>query len=291
MVGGVAVVTGATGGLGYETALGLARAGLGVVLTGRDAGRGAAALARLRAALPGAAARFELLDVADLGSVEAFAGRSRQDVAVLVNNAGVMALPRREVTRDGFERQFGANYLGHFALTGRLLPRLAAGRVVNVSSLAHKRGSIAFDDLQGAASYGPWRAYEQSKLAMLMFAIELERRSAAAGWGVRAFGAHPGWAATRIVANGFGMGRAGLLSWAAQAGFNALGQPAAAGAKPILYAALDDQARPGGYYGPCCWGETRGAPAAARIMPRATRSADLARLWRESEALTGVRFG
>ncbi|MGI4953691.1 MAG: SDR family NAD(P)-dependent oxidoreductase [Janthinobacterium lividum] len=284
----LAIVTGATGGLGLETALGLARAGHEVLLTGRNAARGAEALERVRAA---GHARFALLDVADLASVAAFAGSVTGPVAVLVNNAGVMALPRRELTVDGFERQLGTNYLGHFALTARLLPRLAGGRVVNVSSLAHRRGAIAFDDLQGERRYSPWAAYGQSKLAMLMFSLELDRRSAAAGWGVRAIAAHPGWAASALVAKGVGHGRPGFFAAAMQAGFNALGQSTAAGALPLLYAALDPAAAAGGYYGPCCWGETRGRPTASRIFPQAADQAACARLWDAAGRLTGVTFG
>ena len=284
----VAIVTGATGGLGLETAIGLARAGHDTVVTGRDAGRGDAALARVQAAVPGATVRFALLDVASLGSVEAFAATVTGPVGILVNNAGVMALPHRELTVDGFERQFGTNYLGHFALTLRLLPHLGAGRVVNVSSLAHRRGAMRFDDLQGARAYSPWGAYQQSKLAMLMFALELQRRSVAGGWGVRGYAAHPGWSATNIVHNGVGAGRPGPVARVMQAGFNAMGQAASEGARPILYAALDPGAQPGGYYGPCCWGETRGHPTASRIMPQASNAADNARLWDVSETLTGT---
>lgn len=287
---GIAIVTGATGGLGYEIALGLARAGFDTWLTGRDAVRGQAAASRAQAA-SGGAVRFTLLDVSSLAAIEAFAGRVEQPVAVLVNNAGVMALPRRELTTDGFERQLGTNYLGHFALTGRLLPHLKQGRVVNVASLAHRRARIDFNDLQGAAAYSPWAAYGQSKLAMLMFGLELQKRSAAQGWGVQGFAAHPGWSATQIVHNGPGAKQPGLRERIMQAGFNALGQSAAQGALPELYAALDPGARPGGYYGPCCLNETRGRPTPSLIMPQARSEADRARLWEMSEALTGVSFG
>ena len=279
MPAGLAIVTGATGGLGLEVSVALARAGLDVMLTGRNAGRGAAALERV----PGA--RFQHLDTADLASVRAFATSIAQPVSVLVNNAGVMALPKRELTPDGFERQFATNYLGHFALTLLLLPHLRDGRVVNVSSLAHRRGAIRFDDLQGERSYSPWAAYAQSKLAMLMFARELQRRSTEQDWGVRAYAAHPGWSATRIVANGVGRGLIGSIM---QAGFNALGQSAEDGARPITYAAIDPAAKPGAYYGPCCWGETRGEAAPARVMPQAQHATDNARLWTESERLTSA---
>lgn len=288
---GVAIVTGATGGLGYEIALGLARAGFETLLTGRDRARGMAAVSRVQATGAAGTVRFALLDVSSLAGVQAFAATIHQPVAVLVNNAGVMALPRRELTIDGFERQIGTNYLGHFALTARLLPRLKAGRVVNLASLAHRRGQIDFNDLQGAATYSPWAAYSQSKLAMLMFGLELQKRSAAHGWGVAGLAAHPGWSATQIVRNGPGAKQPGLKARIMQAGFNALGQSADNGALPELYAALDPGARPGGYYGPCCLGETRGRPTPSRIMPQARNEADRARLWAMSEALTGVTFG
>lgn len=287
---GLAIVTGATGGLGYETAVGLSRAGHEVLLTGRDPGRGAKALARLLSANPHAKARFAHLDVASLASVATFAATITSPVAILVNNAGVMALPSRELTEDGFERQLGTNYLGHFALTARLLPRLHGSRVVNVSSVAHRRGAIHFDDLQGAAAYNPWSAYAQSKLAMLMFALELQRRSTAAAWSLLSYAAHPGWSATQLVFNGPGEKRFGLRAQIMQAGFSALSQSAASGAQPILFAALDATAKPGGYYGPCCFGETRGHPTPARIMPQAKNLAENARLWDLSEALTGTPF-
>ena len=282
-----AIVTGATGGIGYATAEGLARAGIPVVLTGRNAQKGEAALTRLRQVVPHADARFELLDVADLSAVADFAGSWQQPVRALINNAGVMAYRDRRLTKDGFEAQLGTNYLGHFALTLRLLPWLLAGeaRVVSVSSLAHRRGQIAFDDLNGERSYAPWRAYAQSKLAMLMFARELQRRATEHGWPITSIAAHPGWAATDIVVNGQGTGVLGRIG---QALFSAAGQPAAAGAQPILYAALDPAAQPGGYYGPAHFGETRGPPTQARVMPQAKDQAAAARLWTLSEQMTGA---
>jgi NAD(P)-dependent dehydrogenase (short-subunit alcohol dehydrogenase family) len=284
----VSLVTGATGGLGYATAEGLARAGHLVVLTGRSAEKGAAALARLRAAIPGAAAEFRPLDVASLEAVAGFAASWRGRLDVLVNNAGVMAPPLRQVTEDGFERQLGTNYLGHFALTLRLLPALLEAsrpRVVNVSSLAHRRGRIRFDDLQSEREYRPMAAYQQSKLAMLMFARELQRLAAARGWPLLSLAAHPGWSATRIVLNGMGQG---LRERVIQAGFNLIAQSAADGARPILFAALDPNMAPGGYYGPGGVGEVRGPPAPARVMPQAADAAASERLWSVSEALTGV---
>ena len=196
-LGRTAVVTGATGGLGYETALALAKAGAEVILTGRDDRKGRSAIEKISREVTGARVSYEHLDLASLASVADFAQRmqARQSLDLLINNAGVMALPRRQTTADGFEMQFGTNHLGHFALTARLMPllRRASGpRVVSVSSLAHRTGLIDFDDLQGARVYAPWKAYGQSKLATLMFALELQRRSDAAGWNLISNAAHPG---------------------------------------------------------------------------------------------------
>src|ERR1700759_5192753 len=180
-LGRSAVVTGAPGGPGYEAALALARAGAEVVLSGRDDRKGQAAIEKIGREALGARVSYERLDLASLASIADFAERmqSRPSLDMLIDNAGVMALPRRQATADGFEMQFGTNYLGHFALTARLLPLLrkaSAPRVVSVSSLAHRAAFIDFGDLQGQRIYLPWKAYGQSKLAMLMFAIELQRR-------------------------------------------------------------------------------------------------------------------
>lgn len=292
--GRVAVVTGATGGLGLECALALAGAGAEVVLAGRDAAKGQAALARVRQAHPSARVEFGLLDLASLDSVarfaEAFAAQ-HASLDILINNAGVMAVPVRHETHDGFELQFGTNYLGHFALTGRLMPRLvqaAGARVVNVASLAHLRGKIDFADPQGRG-YHPWKAYSQSKLAMLMFGIELQRRSAALGWGVMGVSAHPGWAMTDIFTNGPRLG--GASGWKERIGmlaFPYFGQSAAAGARPILLAATAAKVQAGGYYGPSGFYELKGAPKVARIAPQARNVDAAARLWDLSVDLTGI---
>lgn len=294
---GRAVVTGATGGLGLETAIGLARAGAHVVLAGRDAAKGQAALARLRREVPGAAAGFEMLDLASLASVEAFAGRMlAADAALdtLVNNAGVMAPPDRRTTADGFELQLGVNYLGHFALTARLMPALlraeTGARVVQVSSLAHRRGRIAWDDLQGARRYNAWAAYSQSKLAMLMFVRELARRGKAQGWPLVSVAAHPGWAATDLIANGPGGGKPGVKGRLLDVGFRLFAQSAADGALPLVFAAASPDAEAGGYYGPTGFGEIKGLPGPSRVMPQAQDAAAAARLWAVSETLTGVAF-
>jgi NAD(P)-dependent dehydrogenase (short-subunit alcohol dehydrogenase family) len=186
------IITGATGGLGWETALALAASGADVVLTGRNDDKGRDALQRIRAQLPQARIRYEHLDLASLASVAAFAKRytaCEDALDLLINNAGVMTPAVRLETQDHFELQFGTNYLGHFALTAHLLPLLLRGlrpRVTNVSSLAHRNGRVHFDDLQSQHSYKPFASYAQSKLAMLMFAFELQRRSSAFGWASRA---------------------------------------------------------------------------------------------------------
>jgi NAD(P)-dependent dehydrogenase (short-subunit alcohol dehydrogenase family) len=290
-LGRSAVVTGATGGLGYETALALARAGAEVVLTGRDDRKGQAAIERIDREALGARVSYQRLDLANLASIAEFAERmqSRPSLDMLINNAGVMALPRRQVTADGFEMQFGTNYLGHFALTARLLPLLrkaSAPRVVCVSSLAHRAALIDFSDLQGQRAYSAWKAYGQSKLAMLLFALELQRRSDAAGWNVAGLAAHPGFARTGLFASGPG----GLLSLASDFAAPFFGQSAADGARPILFAATNPNAKPGGYYGPGGLGELRGPPSQALIMPQARDAARAARLWDVSETLTGVSF-
>ena len=290
-VGRTAVVTGATGGLGYETALALAKAGSKVILAGRDDQKGRSALEKILREVTSAKATYERLDLASLASVADFAQRmrARQSLDLLINNAGVMALPHRQTTADGFEMQFGTNHLGHFALTARQMPllrRASEPRVVSVSSLAHRTASIDFDDLQGARAYAPWKAYGQSKLATLMFALELQRRSDAAGWNLISNAAHPGFSRTNLFASGPG----GLLSLATDFAAPLFGHSAAHGARPILFAATSLRAWPGGYYGPGGFGELRGAPAPALIVPRARDAAAAARLWDVSGKLTGTSF-
>ena len=289
--GKMAVVTGATGGLGYETALALAKSGAEVILTGRDDRKGQSAIEKISREVIGAKISYEHLDLASLASITDFAQRMgvRQSLDLLINNAGVMALPRRQTTVDGFEMQFGTNYLGHFALTARLMPllrRSSGPRVVSVSSLAHRTGFIDFGDLQGARVYSPWKAYGQSKLACLIFALELQRRTDAGGWNLTSNAAHPGFSRTNLFASGPG----GLLSVATDFAAPLFGHSAADGARPILFAATSPQEKPGAYCGPGRIGELRGAPAPALIMPQARDAATAARLWDVSEKLTGTSF-
>jgi NAD(P)-dependent dehydrogenase (short-subunit alcohol dehydrogenase family) len=286
------VVTG-TGGLGYEDALALARAGGQVILAGRDPRKGADAVARIRAAVSDATIVFERLDLADLASIAAFGerlARRRNTLDLLINNAGVMVPPQRTVTSDGFELQLGTNYLGHFALTAHLLPLLRRGmaaRVVSVSSIAAPQGRIDFDDLNAEKSYRPMQVYAQSKLACLMFAFELQRRSEAAGWGVASIAAHPGVSRTDLLHNGPGPRS---LQGRVRSYLPFLFQPVARGALPTLFAATAPDARPGGYYGPDGFAGIRGYPTVARPPSQALDRAVAARLWQVSEALTGVRF-
>lgn len=291
--GKLAVVTGATGGLGYQTAMRLAQAGAEVVLTGRNKAKGREAVSKIRNQFPDANISFEALDLANLSSVAGFArdfATAHPSLDLLINNAGVMALPTRQTTADGFEMQFGTNYLGHYALTAQLLPLLRRAhqpRVVSLSSIAHRTGFIQFSDLQGERFYSPWKAYNQSKLAMLMFALELQRRNDAAGWNLMSSASHPGWARTDLFANGPGFG---LISLASQFAAPLFSQSAESGALPTLYAATSPQAEGGGYYGPNGLYELRGPPAPARIMPQARDKAAAAKLWDVSQQLTGVSF-
>lgn len=290
--GKLAVVTGATGGLGYETALELARAGAEVVLTGRNARKGAEAIGRIEAEVPKAKVSYENLDLSALGNVKTFAeafAASHSKLDILVNNAGVMAPPSRETTRDGFELQFETNYLGHFALTARLLPLLSAagGRVVPLASVAARQGKIDFSNLQAERSYNPMTNYSQTKLACLMFGFELQRRSDANGWGITSITAHPGVSRTELISNG--PGEASIEGFLRR-NLSFLFQPVPQGALPTLFAATDPAARPGGYYGPQGFFEMRGEVGEASSPNQSLDAAVARRLWDVSEELSGVRF-
>jgi NAD(P)-dependent dehydrogenase (short-subunit alcohol dehydrogenase family) len=277
--GRTVIVTGANSGIGLPTAQAFAEAGARVVLAVRDMAKGEAAAG----SIPGAC-EVRKLDLADLTSVRAFADEWRGEVDVLINNAGVMRTPERR-TVDGFELQIGTNHLGHFALTNLLLPQIT-DRVVTVSSGAHRGGSISLDDLNWERrSYNRWAAYQQSKLANLLFTLELQRRLTAAGSRVRALAAHPGYTATNLQFHS----ERGLEDRLSTIGNRLFAQSDEAGARPTLFAASQDL--PGAsYVGPDGLGEYRGYP---RLVGRAAAASDVEmakRLWTLSEKLTGVEF-
>jgi NAD(P)-dependent dehydrogenase (short-subunit alcohol dehydrogenase family) len=292
--GKLAIVTGANSGIGFYTALELSRAGAEVILAGRSVPKNQAAIAKILAQYSGAVVSFEPLDLASLASVTAFASKIKArtpKLDLLINNAGVMALPARQTTADGFEMQIGVNFLGHFALTAQLLPLLRAAakpRTVQLSSIAHKRGAINLNDLQAATAYSPWKAYSQSKLAMLIFALELQRRSDIARWGILSTAAHPGFARTKLIANG--PGETGVMGMASKLFAPLVSQSAAAGALPTLYAATTPGITPGFYAGPQGFMDLRGPPGPAKMMPQAQDQALAKKLWSAAERLTGVAF-
>jgi len=293
--GRIAIVTGANSGLGSETALALAARGAHVVLACRDASKAQAALEEIRAASPAASVEVMVLDLASLASIRAFAdavSARHPRLDLLCNNAGVMAIPRRR-TADGFEMQLGTNHLGHFALTGLLLPLLLAtphARVVSVSSSAHRPGKIHWDDLQLERSYGKWHAYAQSKLANLLFAYELDRRLRKAAASVISVAAHPGYAATNLQAVGARMEGARVFEKVFELGNRLFAQSAAMGALPTLYAATAPAVQGGDYFGPDGLSEMWGHPRKVGSTARSQDLADAARLWELSEKLTDVRF-
>ena len=287
-----AVVTGATGGLGYETARMLAQHGARVILAGRNAEKGRKAIGDIRTVAAHADVAFELVDLGSLASVAALSDRlisAGEPLDILVNNAGVMTPPTRKITSDGFELQFGTNYLSHFALTARLLPLLRAApnaRVVSLSSVAARQGKIDLSNLQ-SEPYKPMVAYSQSKLACLMFAFELQRRSQENNWGVTSLAAHPGVARTDLIVNG--MGDQSLAAFARRY-LTFLFAPVPQAALPTLFAATAADAVPGAYYGPKGLLEVRGRVGVATTPKAALDVAVARRLWDQTEKLTGVPF-
>lgn len=289
-----AIVTGASGGIGYQIALQLAACGAHVVIASRDQGRTEAAARQIKAAAPSGSVQAERLDLADLASVRRFAGEfcsSRERLDILVNSAGITGGRRRQTT-DGFEAHFQVNYLGHFALTGLLLPALRAqpgSRVVTMSSTIASRARIDFGDLQCERGYGWLTAYAQSKLANLLFAFEFDRRSAAAGAGVASLAAHPGIAKTSLlVGKEADWGRARRGEGLVRVVQVALGRPAATGAVPALYQGTDPAAASGSYVGIPSIG--RGYPTVAKIPPAALDPATAGRLWEVSAKSAGVAY-
>lgn len=285
------VITGANSGIGFHAALEFARAGANVTLACRSAERGAAALARIEARTPGQV-RLELLDLTDFASIHDFSTRMKERggaIDILLNNAGVMAPPSRRVTAQGFELQFGVNFLGHFLLTALLLEQVMsaqAPRIIQVSSVAHRQGTMAWDDLQSERQYRAWNAYRQSKLAMLIFAEELARRAVRGAWGLLSLAAHPGIAATELVANG--PGRNSLIALLQTIGAPFVQQPGDAGAWPLIMAVVDPTAQQGSYYGPQGRFEFHGPPGPSKIEPKALDEEAGRRLWEVAEQLTNV---
>jgi NAD(P)-dependent dehydrogenase (short-subunit alcohol dehydrogenase family) len=300
------LITGANSGIGYPAARELARAGANVTLCARDRAKGEAAIGRLIAEVPSAQVELGILDLASLASVRDFAARELDrglPLDILIANAGVMAPPKRLETQDGFELQFGTNVLGHFALTGLLMPAIEGAvansaarlpqlpRVVFLASIAHKRGRIHFDDLQSTRSYNPMGSYQQSKLADLMLAFELDRRLKAKGSPFLSVAAHPGVANTNLF-------HSGDFNPIERAGRRVLGRVMDVllnsqdeGALPTLYAAVAPAAKSGGYYGPQGFQEMRGGDVGDAVVAPQARDAEAAfRLWSICQELTGVSF-
>ncbi len=294
------LITGANSGIGYHAAFTLARKGAHIIFACRDRRRGEAALARLATEAPGTSTELAILDLASFASVREFAERQlEKPLHVLINNAGVMAPPKRQQTADGFELQFGTNVLGHFALTGLLLPALQQAaaessespRIVTIASIAHKRGRLNFDDLQYKQNYSPMRSYQQSKLANLMLALELDRRLRAVDANILSIAAHPGVAKTNL----FQTWQHSAIETAAR---KVLGHLIGAflntdteGALPTLYASTISEAAGGDYYGPQGFQEMCGDEIGlAKIAPQAQDMAAAARLWKTCENLTGIKY-
>jgi NAD(P)-dependent dehydrogenase (short-subunit alcohol dehydrogenase family) len=293
--GKLVIVTGGNSGIGYEAGLALAGRNAHVILAVRDVNKGEEAAGKIREKYAQAQVTVMPLNLADLKSVHTFAETFQvkyDRLDVLINNAGVMALPARK-TADGFEMQFGTNHLGHFALTGLLLPALKAtphARVVTVSSFVHVSGAIHFDDLQWEKGYDRWGAYAQSKLSNLLFTYELQRRLAAAGIDVISLGCHPGYAATNLQFAGPRMEGSSISVWMMKLGNILFAQSQRMGALPTLFAAVAPQVNGCDYVGPTSLGGTRGYPDKVRSNNLSYDEGLAKRLWGVSEELTGVKY-
>jgi len=294
------VITGANSGIGFEAALQLALRGAEIILPARSQSKADDAAVRIRRAVPSAQITTAILDLSSLTSVRTFAAwftahAPGQSIDLLINNAGVMAIPQRELTEDGYERQFATNFLGPFALTALLYPHIRqqlGSRIVTVSSSVTKMAKIDFNNLQSEHRYKPMdQAYGQSKLADSIFALELQRRLTASGSKVSATAAHPGYAITNLQTSGPGENGGELLFRIITSLLKPIAsQDAAHGALPTLYAATAPEAQPGGYYGPDRMFEMKGHPTAVPIPKAAKNTAVATRLWSEAEKLTRVPF-
>ncbi len=290
-----AIITGANSGIGFHAARHLAKAGAEVILACRDMGKAEAARQRIVGETPSAKVITAWLDLASLDSIRHFAEvflQQSKPLDLLINNAGVMALPRRRLTEDGFEIQFGTNHLGHFALTGLLLPSVLAapaGRIVTVSSIAHRGGKIRFHDLQWKFGYAPWPAYRQSKLANLFFGFELERKLQKGRYQASSIVVHPGVAKTNLFAAGPGASSV-LMRKLSELVLFLVAQSDEQGALPTLYGATSPDAEGGHFYGPDGFRQMKGWPVEVRAEAQAYNPSLAERLWAASEELTGVHY-
>jgi NAD(P)-dependent dehydrogenase (short-subunit alcohol dehydrogenase family) len=294
------LVTGAASGIGYEAARALAQHGAEVLLADKNAAAGRAAVEKIRALRADAKVKFLPLDLGSLESVREFAAAlvaKGKPLDVLINNAGIQPISERRTSADGFELTFAIGHFGHYVLTGLLLPLLnkaPAPRVVTVSSMVHGRGRLDWKDLQMEKGYEAQRAYNQTKLANLLFAREFQRRIDKAGGKIRSIAVHPGVARTAIGANRKNLGQFKRGDYVVSALLSLvmpfLGQPAAAGALPTLYAAASPDAEGGGFYGPDGFGEMKGSPKAAMVKPAAQDMAAAKKLWDVTEKITGLRY-
>ena len=298
LAGGLALVTGASDGIGFHIAARLARAGAEVIMPVRNQAKGEAAAQRIRERIPNAKLDIRTLDLASLESVAGLTGemlREGRPVNIQINNAGIMTPPNRQLTEEGFELQLATNHLGHFALTARLLPLLRAGgaRVTTQVSVAANRNAVRWDDINWAQGYNPMKAYSSSKIAVGLFAMELHRRSATEGWGIRSNLSHPGVAATNLLSAQPQMGRpkdtpqVKLIRALSRRGI--LAGTAESAALPAVYAATSPDAKGGHFYGPGGFQHLRGAPTEQALYSRLRSPEDGHTLWELSERLVGVK--
>lgn len=292
----IAIVTGANGGIGFHTALQLAKDGAHVVLACRDYAKGTDTLRRVLDAVPAAKVELAILDLSSLDSVRKFCARfmeNNTNLDLLVNNAAVMALPKRTLSKDGFEMQLATNHLGHFLLTAELFPHLlksAAPRVVTVSSIAHRYGKIDLNDLNAEKDYEGWAAYGNSKLANLLFSFELARKIKKAGLPILSVAAHPGVAKTNILSSGPQAGTKVLRTYISELFTNLFAQTDAEGALPVIFASEDPSVVNGEYFGPNGMMEVRGVPTRVSAKPNALDEEVASKLWSASEEMTQTKF-